>query len=363
MSTRPSRRKLLKAAVTTVPLILGAQDKAGTKRPVIGTGEYTYEVHHDWGELPVHIRYGNTHGVVQDSQGRIYIHHTVHETSESADSMVVFDENGKFIKSWGKQFKGGAHGLHIQKEGTAEFLYLCDTKRAVVVKATLDGEEVLTVGYPEQSPPYQAKIRYSPTNLAVAPNGDIYIGDGYGSSYIIQYNKNGEYIRTFGGLGTEAGQLNQPHGIWMDTRGPEPILTVADRRNYRLQTFTLDGQHIGYVPGLRYPCHFDTRGELMLVPELESRVTLLNGKNQPVANLGQGPANFREVRLLSRDHFVPGQFVAPHGACFDHNGNIYVAEWVEIGRVTKLRKVARDPTLKDRRVSKRGPSENGLLLR
>src|SRR5207244_1559458 len=146
--------------------------------------------------------------------------------------------------------------------------------------------------------PYQAKIKYSPTNLAIAPNDDIYVGDGYGSSYINQYNRKGEYIRTFGGFGSEAGQLNQPHGMWMDTRGPEAVLIVAERSNYRLQTFTLDGKHIGFVPGLRYPCHFHTRGELMVVPELEARVTLLNGKNEIVASLGQGPENFREVRLL-----------------------------------------------------------------
>ncbi len=340
MSIRTSRRKLLKGAVTAVPLILGAQSKSGTTRPIMGSGEYTYEVEHDWGELPAQIRYGNTHGVVQDSQGRIYVHHTVHETSESADSMVVFDQKGKFIKSWGKQFKGGAHGLHIQKEGTTEFLYLCDVSRSIVVKSTLEGEEVFRLGYPEEAEPYKTRIKYVPTNLAVASNGDIYVADGYGSSYVNQYDKNGKYIRTFGGLGGEAGQLNQPHGIWMDMRGPEPVITVADRRNYRLQTFTLDGQHIGYVPGLRYPCHFDTRGELMLVPELESRVTLLNGKNQPVANLGQGSQNFREARRKSRDAFVPGQFIAPHGACFDHDGNIYVVEWVEIGRVTKLRRVS-----------------------
>src|SRR5438876_12338938 len=109
--------------------------------------------------------------------------------------MVVFDENGKFIKSWGKDFKGGAHGLHLRKGGSAEFLYLCDITRGLVVKATLDGEEVFRIGYPEESQPYQAKIRYSPTNLGIAPNGDLYLADGYGSSYVNQYDGNGKYIR------------------------------------------------------------------------------------------------------------------------------------------------------------------------
>src|SRR5215470_8414723 len=126
MST--SRRSFLTAA-TLAPTILGATNKSGTKLPVIGEGKHTYEVIHDWGELPAGIKYGNTHGVVEDSQGHIYVHHTVHATSEIPDSMVVYDDKGKFIKSWGKEFKGGAHGLHINKEGSTEFLYLCDTAR------------------------------------------------------------------------------------------------------------------------------------------------------------------------------------------------------------------------------------------
>ena len=123
---------------------------------------------------PKTIAYGNTHGVVEDSQGHIYVHHTVNAASESADSMVVFDGKGKFVKSWGREFKGGAHGLHIRKEGSTEFLYLCDTARGVIVKATLDGETVWSVGYPDQSEAYKPgadgkKPKWSPTNLAIAP--------------------------------------------------------------------------------------------------------------------------------------------------------------------------------------------------
>jgi hypothetical protein len=241
----------------SAPLILGAQNKSGSAKPVLGSGDHTYEVTHDWGELPARIAYGNTHGVCEDSQGHIYVHHTVNKVSESHDSMVVFDAEGKFVKSWGAEFQGGAHGLHIRKEGSQEFLYLCDTKRAVVVKATLDGETVWSIGYPEESEAYKPvdgkKIKYSPTNLAVAPNGDIYVGDGYGSSYVNQYDKNAKYIRTFGGKGKEPGKLDCPHGIAVDLRDGKPILIVADRANARIQRFTLDGQHIDFVDGTKTP--------------------------------------------------------------------------------------------------------------
>ena len=344
-----SRRSFVEQIGTrlSAPLLLGATDKSGSRKPVMGSGEHTYEVTHDWGELPSDIRYGNTHGVCVDAQGHVYIHHTVHADSEKADSMVVFDQNGKFVKSWGKEFRGGAHGLHIRKEGNTEFLYLCDIKRGLVVKTTLDGEEVFSLSYPKESDPYSKPgadgqpLKYSPTNLAVAPNGDFYVGDGYGSSYIIQYNRKAEYVRTFGGPGKEAGQLLCPHGIILDGRGESPTLLVADRTNKRIQRFTLEGKHIEFLYGTNAPCHFNIykNGEVV-VPDLFARVTLLDAESKIIIHLGDdSDSNFRETRKMSRDRFKPGKFVCPHGACFDHEGNIYVVEWVEVGRVSKLQRV------------------------
>ncbi len=340
-----SRRALFGAF--SAPFLLGATNKSGSKRPVVGADEHTYEVIHDWGDLPAGLRYGNTHGIVEDSQGRIYVHHTVHVTSENHDSMVVFDAAGKFIKSWGKEFQGGAHGLHIQKEGSTEFLYLCDTSRAIVQKTTLDGEPVWTLGYPEESDAYRPgsdgkRLKYSPTNLAISPNGDVYVGDGYGSSYINRYSKDGSFLGSFGGKGSGPGQLDCPHGMILDTRSGSPKLLVADRGNNRLQYFSLDGQHLGFAGGTKLPCHFSffANGDVV-IPDLGARVTLLDKSNQVITHLGDDSASdaWKTTRKLSRDNFTPGKFICPHGACFDHAGNIFVVEWVEIGRVTKLRKV------------------------
>ena len=339
MDSKTPRRMFLTAL--TAPLILGATNKSGSKKPIVGQGDHVYEVTHDWGELPAGIQYGNTHGVCEDSHGHIYIHHTVFSTSEKSDSMVVFDHKGKFVKSWGKEFKGGAHGLFIHKEGKQEFLYLCDTKRGLMVKTTLNGEEVFTLGYPKESEPYSKQIKYSPTNLAIAPNGDIYIGDGYGSSYINQYDSQGKYIRTFGGPGKEAGQLSCPHGIIVDTRGAQPVLVVADRTNKRIQRFTLDGKHIDFLYGTNAPCHFGIyKNGDVVVPDLFARVTLMDKDNKIITELGDDSSSeYMKTRKLTRDHFTPGKFVCPHGACFDHAGNIYVVEWVEVGRVSRLKMV------------------------
>ncbi len=187
-----------------------------------------------------------------------------------------------------------------------------------------------------------AKKKYSPTNLAIAPNGDLYVGDGYGSSYINVYDRNGKYLRTFGGMGKDPGQLNCPHGIILDDRGSDPILMIADRANNRIQTFSLAGQHIAFIEGTNLPCYFDfwKTGETV-VPDLGARVTLLDKNNKVIEHLGDDSAahNWNNVRKLDRTAFTPGKFVCPHAACFDHNGNIFVVEWVEVGRVTKLRRV------------------------
>src|SRR5579871_1058863 len=195
-----TRRDFLAAAgaIGAVAPFLKASDKSGTKNPILGEGAHQYECIHDWGQLPSNIKYGNTHSVCEDQNGNIYVHHTVHKTSQSLDSVVVFDDKGKFMRSWGPMFHGGAHGMHLSKEGRNEYLYFCDEKHGIITKRTLYGEEIWTMGYPQDSPVYQKGpgstgpggangLNYRPTNFAIAPNGDFWVGDGYGSYYMFHY--------------------------------------------------------------------------------------------------------------------------------------------------------------------------------
>jgi hypothetical protein len=339
-----SRRDLLKsaavgaaaAAVAPNILIRGAKG-AEMKATVLGSGDHQYEVVEGWGKLPDGVAYGYTHGVCVDSQGRIFIH------NQSKDSMIIFDPDGKFIKSWGPDFAQGAHGLQLSKEGNEEFLYLADTSRKIVVKTTLDGEVLWTLEYPKDSGVYPDPAKFVPTNVAIAPNGDFYVADGYGSSYVHQYSPKAEYIRTWGGSGDEPGKMKCPHGIGVDTRGPVPLVVVADRANVRLQYFTLDGHFAGMVTDeLRHPCHFDQRNGELLIPDLHGRVTLFDKNNKLITHLGDNPGveAVKGYPNLPHEDRVPGKFISPHSACWDHDGNIYVVEWINDGRVTKLRKVA-----------------------
>lgn len=327
------------AAATVGPLILNAADKAASRPAVTGKGAHKYELVADWCKLPKSVKFGNTHGVVEDAKGRIIIHNQ----SPTGDAVAVFDADGKFITSWGKEYAGGAHGMTLHKEGDTECLYLAATTQHKIYKTTLDGKKIWEKGAPPLKDVYPDESKYVPTNIAVAPNGDFYVADGYGQHWVHRYSADGEYIQSWGGQGSEPGKMNCPHGIWIDTRGSEPVVVVADRANVRLQYFTLDGKHIKFeAHDLRHPCNFRIRGGDLLIPDLYGRVTIFDKDNKLIAHLGddneewQKPQGYPNVPHEQR---VPGRFISPHDACWDRQGNLYVVEWVPDGRVTKLRRV------------------------
>jgi hypothetical protein len=157
-------------------------------------------------------------------------------------------------------------------------------------------------------------------------------------------------VRSWGGFGDKPGLMKTPHGIWLDDRkGRTPSLVVADRANARLQYFSLEGKHLGFVKDLLFPAHFDIRGEVLMVPDLHARISLFDKDNKPIVHLGED-ADWRKKALAQdkggyierrRPEKCPeGKFIHPHDACFDKDGNIFVVEWVQTGRVTFLKKVA-----------------------
>lgn len=337
-----SRRKFLAVTGATtawvaMPAVLGAQSPK--KRPIIGSGEHTYECYHDWLTPPDNILFGDTHGLALDSQGRIYLAQTVNSASPGSEAVQVYDPNGKLVASWGAEYRGGAHGLDLRKEGSEEFLYHCDTAHRKVTKTTLDGKVVWRKGVPTESGVYPTEDKWCPTNVAFDPNGDIFVGDGYGSSYIHRYGIDGDYKSVVVKPGSAAGFVNCPHGLWVDLRSSTPKLVVADRSNHRLQEFTLDGKHLGFVTeGMRSPCHIHYNHGLALVPDLASIVTILDRDNKVVAALGDGAPD--DLRNAPREKFIPGKFVHPHSAIWINKTDIVVAEWVPIGRVTLLKRVS-----------------------
>ncbi len=119
-------------------------------------------------------------------------------------------------------------------------------------------------------------------------------------------------------------------------------MLVADRGNRRIVRYTLDDKPIDVIGGTLQPCHFypNPKTSEIVVPDLASRVSILDKDDKIVINLGEPTVPNPDRTTKDRSTFIAGQFVAPHSAIFDHAGNIFVGEWVEIGRVTKLRKVS-----------------------
>ena len=340
--------------LATAPLLLTTA-KGQPATPRMGGGAFHYEALHDFLQPPPSLKFGNTHGIVVTADGRIVLCHTVHKTSQSPDAIAIFAADGQFIKSWGADLRGGAHGLVIRREGGQEFLYHCDNVKGFVRKTTLDGEVVWILHAPLESGLYAKATEYRPSTLAFAPNGDFYVADGYGKFYIHHYDAHGRYVKSFGGSRAEMDRLKGhetapgttiwPHAIAVDTRGPQPLLMVGERGdNSRVQYFSLDGTpHHILKDSVRWPSTFDFQNGLLLMPDLKAVVTLYDAKNKPLVQLGDGRQpdgkTYEGLRNQDRSAFTPGKFVAPHAACFDAQGNILVAEWVEVGRVTKLRKL------------------------
>ncbi len=347
-----TRRRFLResaratAATMLSPFFLQTSSKSRSRLPVIGSGVHTYECVHDWLVPPDGLVWGDTHGLAQDEQGNIYVAHTVNKSSMRGEAVVVYDSSGRFIRAFGEEFRGGAHGLGVRREKGAEVLYHCDINQCKMMKTTLNGERLWAHGYPREDPAYAGRpIDFVPTNVAFAPNGDFYVGDGYGSHHLLRFSSDGKFLGEVGRPGHGDGEFDTPHGLFVDTRGGDAILVVADRGNRRVQTFSLDGSHLRTIKDdsrLRMPCHFHTQGDWMVCPDLDSQVCILDREYKVVTQLGDGRASNGEVgsrRRQSRNEFTAWQFITPHAAIFLHGGDILVAEWLPIGRITLLRRV------------------------
>jgi DNA-binding beta-propeller fold protein YncE len=344
------------AGIVAAPRILTAKK---TDSPIIlGEGEYKYEVTHNWPQLPDKFTWQTTHDVAFDKAGNLYVIHEGRPDQPEHPSIFVFDADGKYIRSFGQEFQGGGHGLEVHEENGEEFLYVTaylGLKK--FAKLTLDGKILWERHAPMESGIYAkdedthptnvwGRDRFHPTNIAFRPDStDFYLADGYGAFVIHVYDHEANYKSTFGKPGQEDGQFNTPHGVWIDKReGHEPSVVVADRVNGRLQWFTLDGKFKEKKDGFLLPANVDTFGELMLVPELEARISILDGKNNVVARFGDDAtwrANVMKKKLRQHPEKCPdGKWLHPHDACFDKDGNIFVCEWVQTGRVSKLRKLS-----------------------
>lgn len=320
-----ARSGLTVAGIALAGAVEADEPKKGVTR--IGTGHWTYEVVDDWGALPPEMSYGFGCGVVVDAKDRVYVH------SRSKQAMAVFDRKGKLLTTWGAEYAGVAHGLYWSKEGHDEFLYLTtNTPGDMVFKTDLNGKVLMAIGSVPHPGATNIEFKFNnPTDVAIAPNGDIYVCEGYGSQLIHRFTKEGKHVTTMGGPGTAPDKFNTCHGIWVDMRKGEPEIYIADRANARLQVFTPELTFKRSLTGVvRNPCCFYTSKKAMFVPDLDHRVTIFDEHDQVLAQLGDGKGKDDKVE-------DPSVFKAPHALTIDSKGDMYVVEWVPTCRLRKLK--------------------------
>ena len=356
--SRFSRRGFTVTAATALAAAAGpafARSRRLSAETIIGEGPYRYRVRHHFPRLPDRFTWQTTHGVALDAAGNLYVIHEGRNDQKDHPAIFVFDPAGKFVRAFGAQFQGGGHGIEVRQEADGEFLYVCGYQQVKsFAKLTLTGEIVWFRKAPMEAGGYApgedlsttrnwSRQGFLPTNFAFLDDGGFLLTDGYGSYRIHRFDKDAKWLGCFGGAGEGRGTFEMPHGLWLDRRpGREPAIVVTDRVHNTLQLLALDGSYKETIAGFGLPANIDTLGGLMLVPELKACVTILDEKNEVVARLGRAVERLDEIKDLRTqpDKWLDGQFVHPHDACFSPTGDIFVAEWVPTGRVTKLEKIA-----------------------
>ena len=274
--------------------------------------------------------------MVQSRDGRLFLITNVKE-----NSILSFDTDGNLLDAWSLGL-GGGHGLTLNVENGTEYLYLADTSGRVI-KTTLDGKTVLELPNALKCGAYTARDTYSPTETAVAPNGDIYVADGYGSQFILRFNKNGEFLDKFGGRSTQPtnpGKFMQAHGVAIDLRGAEPLLVCTERVRNEFNWFTLSGKFVRgvYLPGAyvsRPVIHgshlysgvcFGAKPDDYRMWQGRGFVTILDENNHVVSNPGGQEPRYEDGRLKPMLQDVP-VFNNCHDVCVDSKGDLYVCQW------------------------------------
>lgn len=305
-----------------------------------GNGEWTYDVVSGWGQLPAGTSFGGTHGAIAtDNAGHVYV------STQSETGILVYGSDGVLNKAIASEYPE-VHSIFHVVEGGVEYLYTTVQKGTprenwLFVKMKTDGTVVQKITAPQEAG-FNAPNEWRLTAAVPGQDGSILIANGYGDSRIFRFSKNGEYRSSFGGKGTADGLFDCSHGLAVDTRYDQPLLLVCDRENRRLCHFDFDGKFVRTVTRhLRRPCQVSFHGEFAVVSELEGRVTILDRDNAPVAFLGDNPhkTQWANYQLLPGD-IAPAFFSAAHGCHIDQQGNIYVSDWNQTGRVTKLSRIA-----------------------
>lgn len=289
-----------------------------------GSGKYTYEFIPDWGKLPAGWEWGWIPAVACDSQDRVFVY------SRSEHPLVLFDRSGNYLDSWGEDFLEDAHGLFIDDQDN---LFCVERNTHCVRKLDKQGNLLMTLGTPGMPGVKDGDPFNLPTDLAVAPDGSLYISDGYGNARVHKYSADGQLLFSWGEWGAGPGQFELSHSARIDRYNR---LWVCDRTNCRIQFFDLAGTYLGEWADLAHPdgVFLDPVDDVVYIAELDQQVSIY----------AFGP-QVADQELLAQwggrqKSDKPGEFVAcPHGIWMDSHGDLYVTEVQADGRLHKYVRV------------------------
>jgi DNA-binding beta-propeller fold protein YncE len=313
--------------------------KKPTGPAAVATGncrDFGYEADDHWAQLPPGWSWPEVAAVATDTQDRVYVF------NRGEHPLMIFNRAGTFLGSWGEGLFVRPHGLWI---GPDDSIYCSDDLDHTVRKYTSDGKLLLTLGVsgkPSDTGVTGMDFRtiaraggpfHYPTNLALSPEGDLYVTDGYGNARVHKFTADGRLLFSWGEPGTGPGQFRLPHGLAVDRQG---TVYVADRENSRIQLFTPDGKYLSAWTDVARPCQvfIDSAGNVY-VAELGFQAGMWPGTSAPSADAPGGRVSIfdRHGALQARwgggrNPCAPGDFFAPHGIWVDAHGDLYVAEVV-----------------------------------
>ena len=288
----------------------------------VGSGKYTYEIVEDWGSLPEGWELGQT-AIVTDSQDRVYLF------NRSDHPLIVLDREGNYLASWGEGVLTDAHGMYIDSEDN---IYLPVKNNHVVLKYDSQGNLLMTLGTRDQPSDtgWSGNISDTvqraagpfnrPTDVALTPEGDMYISDGYGNARVHKFTAGGELLFSWGEPGkTEPGEFHVPHGVWVHS---DRRVFVADRENNRIQIFDPDGKFLTEWRGFARPCDiYIDQDDVLFIPELDAFMSVVSIEGEFLARW-LGPTD-----------------AGAHAIWLDSRGDLYINQNLEGQRLLKYRKV------------------------
>jgi 6-bladed beta-propeller len=311
----------------TIIAILAASAFAASNAP--NAQPNPYHLVENWAQLPAGLAWGQVISVDPLPGGNILAF------QRTDPPLLEFNPSGKLVKSFGDGMFVQAHGLTVDRDG---FIWATDAqarngKGQQVFKFSPEGKVLMTLGTAGVSGEGPDTFN-GPSDVAIAPNGDIFISDGHVNNRVVKFSKDGKFIKAWGKKGSGPGEFNVPHTLAFDAKGR---LFVGDRSNSRIQIFDQDGNFLEEWKQFGRPSGIFITNDTILVADSDSNNTTNPGwkRGIRIGSVKDGSVTAfipdTQANPDSNERWYPnGPIISvtsgPEGAAIDSLGNIYGAE-------------------------------------